>query len=144
MSDGTPQTEDLQPPGSSYAVLGGGVTADQVLDTKPTIHTMTPQRDTLTDPLREANATILRLDTSLRNAPNQTTVQSMLNEANASAMHVSNQRDALLQQLQGAETRIGELDRFLLNMQTMANHVNTRYSETDRQRQEATHERNKL
>ncbi len=46
----------------------------------------------------------------------------------------------MLQQLQGAETRSGELDRFLLNMQTMAAHVNTKYDETERLRKQATEE----
>ena len=61
-------------------------------------------------------------------------------EANASSINVSRQRDALVQQLQGAETRITELDRFLNNMQNMAARVKTRYDETDRLRQTATHE----
>ncbi len=109
-----------------------------------TIQSMTLQHDTLTIQLLVANATILRLDTSLQNAPTQSTVQAMLNETNASSINVSRQCDALVQQLQGAEIRITGLDRYLLNMQTMAAHVNTRYNETDRLRQEATHDNDAL
>ena len=144
LSEGAPQMNDLLPPGGSYGAPRGGLTADQVLDMQLTIQSMTSQRDTLTVQLMEANATVLRLDTSLRNAPAPTTVQAMLNEANASSINVTRQRDALVQQLQGAEIRITALDRFLLNMQTMAAHVNTKYGETDRLRQEATHENETL
>ncbi len=128
----------------SSAAPAGGVSADQALDMHMTIHSMTSQRDTPTVQLLEANSTILRLDKSLRNAPTQSTVQAMLNEANASSINVTRQRDALVQQLHGAETRIAELVRFLLNMQTMAAHVNAKFNETDRLRQEATHDNDAL
>ena len=79
-----------------------------------TIQSMTLQHDTLTIQLLVANATILRLDTSLQNAPTQSTVQAMLNETNASSINVSRQCDALVQQLQGAQIRITGVDCYLL------------------------------
>jgi hypothetical protein len=141
--EGAPRTFDLPPPpprvlsakaGDDVGGGRGGVTADQLLDVQLKIHSLTSERDTLTVQLLEANSTIFRLDASLRASPTQSTVQGMLMEANASSINVSRQRDALVQELQGAETRITELNRFLTNMQNMAAHVKTRYDETDRQR----------
>jgi chromosome segregation ATPase len=148
MSDGSVRTYDLLP-GIPIRVptMGGADTydnADRLLDMTLNNQTLTQERDHLASRLVEANGLNGRLSKALHETPSMSTTQSMLNEANSSAVNASNQRDQLLQQLQGAEIRIGELDRFLLNMQRMAAHVKTRHDEVEHQRDHAISTNEKL
>ena len=86
--------------------------------------TLTQQPDYLVQGLHEANAQNESMRSMARGMPSHVTLQSMLSEANVSAQNASAQRDATLLQLQGAELRIDELDRFLKGAQSVAAHVN--------------------
>ncbi len=99
-----------------------------------TIEVLAKQRNQLSYQLSEANATIARMNSAALGRPSQSTFESMLHTANASAANVTSQRDALYQQIQGYDLRIEELERFLKNSQGVAAHVNVKAVENEKAR----------
>ena len=69
----------------------------------------------LSNQLSNAKATIAAMSASSSSQPSAATLRTMLDVSNAGVANVTLQRDAALQSIQGYETRIDELDRFLKN-----------------------------
>ena len=114
----TPRTADLIP-----GTPVGNPDEYEVQRLQAVVKQLEQRCTTLTNQYTGAQATIARQGAAMAGQPSPTLVQSMLSEANASAVNASAQRDSLIQQMQAAEMRIEELDKSLLGMQTVAKHL---------------------